>query len=410
MTPSASFVSLPSGIRRLPWLRIAQVGLLLLVVLVVVGCAVPASSGAPGASGSPAAPTHTPAPPLQPAKPGDPVSTLAWLFTPVFQAMFIVLVAVYDFFTFIGAPAAIAWAIVFLTLLVRTIVIPLYRRQLVSQRRMQMLQPEIKEIQRRYKGDGVKARVAQQELFKERGVSPLAGCLPLILQMPLLLIMYSVISNGLTNVNPTAMLQVFGHQVVPLTCNNINPATGQPDAALGPCIDTIIPFLGTTIDVSKPSTIFDIHLGGFVLGISILAIAAALLQLVMSRMLLPQTKPADDDPNTKIQRQTMLLLPLISVAYGGFLPAGLFIYWITANIYTIIQQYFIVGWGGTFPLFGWTPAFAHGHTPRFPVTMPPPPEPSKRAPILTDADKKTTAEKTIRPRERGRQGRRGRRR
>ena len=60
------------------------------------------------------------------------------------------LVAVYDFFTFIGAPAAIAWAIVFLTLLVRTIVIPLYRRQLVSQRRMQMLQPEIKEIQRRY--------------------------------------------------------------------------------------------------------------------------------------------------------------------------------------------------------------------------------------------------------------------
>jgi len=402
MTPSASFVSLPSGIRRLPWLRIAQVGLLLLVVLVVVGCAVPASSGAPGASGSPAAPTHTPAPPLQPAKPGDPVSTLAWLFTPVFQAMFIVLVAVYDFFTFIGAPAAIAWAIVFLTLLVRTIVIPLYRRQLVSQRRMQMLQPEIKEIQRRYKGDGVKARVAQQELFKERGVSPLAGCLPLILQMPLLLIMYSVISNGLTNVNPTAMLQVFGHQVVPLTCNNINPATGQPDAALGPCIDTIIPFLGTTI--------FDIHLGGFVLGISILAIAAALLQLVMSRMMLPQTKPADDDPNTKIQRQTMLLLPLISVAYGGFLPAGLFIYWITANIYTIIQQYFIVGWGGTFPLFGWTPAFAHGHTPRFPVTMPPPPEPSKRAPILTDADKKTTAEKTIRPRERGRQGRRGRRR
>jgi YidC/Oxa1 family membrane protein insertase len=397
------------SLRRLPWVRLAQIGLLVLVVLVVVGCAAPASSTAPGASGSPA-PTHSPAPPLTPAKPGDPVSTLAWLFTPVFQAMFIVLVAVYDLFTAIGAPAAIAWAIVFLTLLVRTVVIPLYRRQLVSQRRMQMLQPEIKEIQRRYKGDGVKARIAQQELFKERGVSPLAGCLPMVLQLPLLLIMYSVISNGLTNVDPTAMLEVFGHQVVPLTCNNINPATGMPDAALGPCIDTIIPILGSTIDVSKPSTIFDIHLAGFVLGISVLAVLAAGLQLVMSRMMLPQTKPADDDPNTKIQRQTMLLLPLISVAYGGFLPAGLFIYWITANIYTIIQQYFIVGWGGTFPLFGWTPAFAVGHTPRFPVSMPPPPEPTKRAPILNDADKKNTAEKTIRPRERGRQGRRGRRR
>src|SRR4029077_19875336 len=106
----------------------------------------------------------------------------------------------------------------------------------------------------------------------------------------------------------------------------------------------------------------------------------------------------------------MVFLALISIVYGGFLPAGLFIYWITANIFTIAQQYLIVGWGGMFPLFGWTPAFAAEHTPRFPVAMPPPPDPSKRAAILTDADKKTTAEKTIRPRERGRQGRRGRRR
>ena len=134
------------------------------------------------------------------------------------------------------------------------------------------------------------------------------------------------------------------------------------------------------------------------------------LQLVQSRMMLPNTKPEDDDPNTKIQRQTMLLLPLISVAYGGFLPAGLFIYWITATIFSIAQQYLIVGWGGMFPLFGWTPGFAADHTPRFPVSMPPPPDPSQRAAILTDAEKKTTAASTIRPTKKGRQGRRGRRR
>ena len=324
--------------------------------------------------------------------------------------MFIVLVAVYDLLTALGVWAAIGWAIVVLTLLVRTIVIPLYRRQLTSQRRMQLLQPEIKEIQKRYKGDAVKSRVAQQELMKERGISPLAGCLPLLLQMPLLFIMYSVIQNGLTNVDPTAMLTVFGHQVVPLACNNINPATGVPDAALGPCIDTIIPIFNTSINVGLPSTVFSVALGSFVLGISILAIASAGLQLVQSRMMLPKTKPEDDDPNTKIQRQTMLFLPLISIVYGGFLPAGLFIYWITATIFSIAQQYLIVGWGGMFPLFGWTPRFAVDHTPRFPVSMPPPPEPSQRAPILNDADKKTTAAKTIRPRERGRQGRRGRRR
>ncbi len=396
-------------LRRLPWNRIAFVAFLVLVVLVLAACATNGAPGSPGASGS-HAPTHSPAPPLQPAQPGaDPISFLAWIFTPIFKAMFIVLVAVYDFMRFLGAPAAIGWAIVALTLVVRTIVIPLYRRQLTSQRRMQLLQPEIKEIQRRYKGDAMKARVAQQELFKERGISPLAGCLPLLLQMPLLFIMYSVIQNGLTNVNPTAMLEVFGTQVVPLHCNNLN-AAGVPDAALGPCIDTVIPFLGTSIDVSQPSTIFTVTIVGFALGISILAIVSAGLQLVQSRMMLPLSKPEDDDPNTRIQRQTMLLLPLISVVYGGFLPAGLFIYWITATIFSIAQQYLIVGWGGMFPLFGRTPGFAADHTPRFPVSMPPPPEPGKRAAILTDADKKTTADKTIRPRERGRQGRRGRRR
>ncbi len=396
-------------VRRPRWDRIGHVAFLVLVVLVVVACAAP---GAPGASGSPL-PSPTPQPPLTPAQPGaDPISFLAWIFTPIFQAMLIILVAFYEIFRAIGIPAAIGWAIVVLTLIVRIIVIPLYRRQLTSQRRMQLLQPEVKEIQRRYKGDAMKARVAQQELFKERGISPLAGCLPLLLQMPLLFIIYSVIQNGLTNVDPTQMLMVFGQQVVPLACNNIDPATAMPDAVLGPCIDTVIPFLATSIDVSLPSTFLDIGIPGtgIVLGLSLLAIVSAALQLVQSRMMLPNTKPEDDDPNTKIQRQTMLLLPLISVAYGGFLPAGLFIYWITATIFSIAQQYLIVGWGGMFPFMGWTPGFATGHTPRFPVSMPPPPEPGKRAAILTDAEKKTTAASTIRPRERGRQGRRGRRR
>jgi len=198
-------------IRRPSWHQIGAIALLLLVVLVVVACAAPAAPGASGVSGAPHV-SPTPQPPLQPAQPGaDPISLLAWLFTPIFQVMFIIMVAVYVFLENLGVPGAIGWAIVALTLVVRSLVIPLYRRQLTSQRRMQMLQPEIKEIQRRYKGDSVKARVAQQELMKERGISPLAGCLPLLLQMPLLFIMYSVIQHGLTNQDPTAMLSIFGN-------------------------------------------------------------------------------------------------------------------------------------------------------------------------------------------------------
>ncbi|HYH91808.1 MAG TPA: YidC/Oxa1 family membrane protein insertase [Candidatus Saccharimonadales bacterium] len=382
------------------WRRLAPLLLLVLLGLVVAAC-IPGSNPV-GSDGVPITPT--PAPPLEPAQPGaDPVSLLAWAFTPIFQVMFIILCAVYQFLYNLGLAGAIAWAIVALTLVVRGVLIPLYRKQLVSQRRMQLLQPEIKEIQKRYKGDSMKVRVAQQELMKERGVSPLAGCLPLLLQLPLLFIMYSVIQNGLTNVDPSGMLTVFGVQVVDLQCTNINPATGMPDAALGPCIETVVPILG---DISQPQAFLTI-LG---IGLSFLAIASAMLQLVQSRMMLPAADPDNDDPNTRIQRQTMLFLPLISIVYGGFLPAGLFIYWIVATLFSIVQQYLIVGWGSMFPLFGWTPGFAASHTPRFPVAMPPPPDPSKRAAILTDADKKTTASKTIRPRERGRQGRRGRRR
>jgi YidC/Oxa1 family membrane protein insertase len=120
-----------------------------------------------------------------------------------------------------------------------------------------------------------------------------------------------------------------------------------------------------------------------------------------------------DDPNTRVQRQMAYIFPFISIVYGSILPAGLFLYWITSTLFAIIQQYLIIGWGGTFPLFGWTPGFAKEHKPRFPVTMPPPPDPSKRPPNQARSGptpRVTSADKTIRPRERGRQGRRGRRR
>jgi YidC/Oxa1 family membrane protein insertase len=269
---------------------------------------------------------------------------------------------------------------------------------------MQMLQPEIREISRRYKGDAMKSREAQQQLFRERGVNPFSGCLPLVLQLPLLFIVYAVIQNGITNYDPSEMLKVFGVQVVPLQC----PAV--PEIVNGitkPCIDPIVPWLGN-LDVSRPEILFTIP--GIAFGVSGLAIVSALLQLVQSRMLLAAVDPENDDPNARVQRQTMLFLPLISVLYGGILPAGLFIYWIVATIFQLVQQYLIVGWGGMFPFLGWHPAFARDHTPRFPVSVPPPDLTKRKpgAPALPD-DRTVSAERTIRPAKRSRD-RRGRRR
>jgi YidC/Oxa1 family membrane protein insertase len=392
------------------WLPILAFGVM--VALVLAACAAPGTS--PGASGSP----HiTPEPtPLVPAHPGaDPLSLLAWLFTPIFQGLFILLSGLY---VLIGD---IAIAIILMTLVIRSIMIPLFRRQTVSQRRMQLLQPEIRELQRRYKGDRAKVSQATMELYRERGVNPASGCLPLVLQFILLIPMYSVIQNGLTNYDPTAMLTVFGRQIVPLVCPNpehIDAVTGVVDKSK-PCIDTIVPWLGN-MDVSKASVLIPLPIIG---GLSILALIAALLQVVQSRMVMPP--PADKgDTQANIQRQTMLIFPLISVAYGAFLPAGLFIYWIVTTLFSIVQQYLIVGWGQFFPLFGRTPGFARDHKPRFPVAMPtavPRPPSSKggpptskgaaaEAPRISSTDRAASAAATVRPRERGRQGRRGRRR
>ena len=194
----------------MPWLlpMIAILG----VAIVVAACGGPA----PGGSGAPGS-TPLPNPAavrLQPAQPDNPLGLFAWLFTPIFQGLFIVLAASYVALKSAGVAGAIGIAIIVLTLVVRTLLIPLFRRQLVSQRRMQMLQPELAEVKRRYKGDRMKAQQAQQEIMRERGVNPVSGCLPLLLQLPLLFIIYSVIQSGITNYDPTQMLSIAGVQVV----------------------------------------------------------------------------------------------------------------------------------------------------------------------------------------------------
>ena len=362
--------------------------LLLLVGLALVVAACTSTGIVPAGSGGVAA-TAAPKPPLTPAQPGaDPVSLLAWVFNPIFQLLYILLVWLQKITGDVGI------AIILMTLIVRAALIPLFRRQIVSTKRMQLIQPEIRELQKRYKGDRAKFSQAQMELYKERGVNPASGCLPMLLQLPLLMIIYTVISQGLTNPNPSAMFNFFGLHLVDYTCVN-------------------------GVDVSRTWVLFPkIPLLSW---FSVLAAASAVLQLVQSRMTMPPSTAAFSDQNSKVQRQLVLFLPLISLAYGGFLPAGLFIYWIVTTLFGIAQQYLIVGWGSMFPLFGYSPGFARDHRPRFPVEEPKavsrgtPGATAKPATVRPPTDRTTavrsaSAAATVRPRERGRQGRRGRKR
>ena len=404
-------------------------GLVVVVMLVVAACTPIEPSAAPGATTAPgvtlapgatapptAAPNVTPAPtPLivSPAQiKADPVSILAWLFNPIFQLFLIMLVGIH------GVVGDMGVAIIITTLIVRTALVPLMRRQMVSMRRMQAIAPEIKEIQRRFKNDRVKTQQATMALYKERGVSQ-AGCLVAMLPIFLILPMYQVVREGLQAADLVESLKIFGFQVVPLTCpppHLITLASGHQEYA--PCIDSTIPWLGGLHASGFEGLIplpFTLPLIGA--GISVFALVYTVFQLIASRMALPPHNPdVPLDQQARTQRTLSLWLPLITVLYGSAIPVGVFIYLIVSTLYQIVQQFLTTGWGGMFPLFGRTPAFAVDHNPRFPVAAPTAPTspartagaPARPTTERSALDRTASANATIR--QRGRQGRRGRRR
>lgn len=330
------------------------------------------TSPAPPGDGSPSAapcPLPDPAPTAQPGQSplpsnlcpavlnaSDPLSLVAWIFTPIFQALFMLMALLYSIFGNIGI------AIIVLTILLRLLLVPVFRKQIVSQRRMQILQPELRAIQLKYKGNRTKISEEQMRLYRERGINPAAGCLPALLQLVLLIPMYQVIQRGLSAPDISSMLQLFGTPVLNVTCQDAS------NAAI-PCIDPTIPWLDWLtpaaggLDAHVPEILFMVIPGIF--GLSVLALISAFLQLIQTRMMIPVN--TTNDPQVRMQQRIFLVLPLFSLFYGWILPAGLFLYWITTTIFSIVQQYLIAGWGGLFPLFGWTPRFARDHQPRFPV-------------------------------------------
>ena len=163
---------------------------------------------------------------------------------------------------------------------------------------------------------------------------------------------------------------------------------------------------------SNEPEIFLMVFGGLGLGLSLLAATSAVLQLVQSRMMMNRNITPGDSQAATMNRM-MLLLPLFSLVYGAILPAGLFIYWITTTVFSIVQQFLINGFGGLFPLFGWTPGFAKDFEAPFPVSMPEPkpaaPDKDGKTPKTTKRSTKDSAAGTIRPARR-RSRRRGRRR
>jgi YidC/Oxa1 family membrane protein insertase len=277
----------------------------------------------------------------------------------------------------------LALAIIVFTIIIRTLLAPLFVRQIRSQKEMQRMQPLVREVQRKHKGNRQKIAEETMALYKEHGVNQFGGCLPVLLQLPLLLALYQALlraSGTITGftvndgnrqwfeqLQAAGVVDALGNntyqvafdgacnlpaysqlpQFLPLNCQLIAPIHLESH------VNTTVSWL-FNLDLAKIDHVFAIGIGG-TFAISALAIIAAILQFVQVKMTSAPANP--DDPTAGMTNTMMYTFPLLTIVWGGIFPSGLILYWIVYTAYLIGQQYLIMGWGNLFPLFGWQPSF-----------------------------------------------------
>lgn len=193
--------------------------------------------------------------------------------------------------------AGLSWgmSIIALTVCTRTLLIPLTYRQLKGMRALQALQPQIKEIQAKFKNDRQRMQQEMMRFYQENKVNPFASCIPLLAQLPVFITLFYVLRNEL----PSDIGCEAGHCGAEASFLFINDLTAK--AVGGELIALLILYVGTQL------------ISGMVMSVT-----------------------AD-----KSQRMMMFILPLVFVPFVINFPAGLVLYWITTNIWTIGQQYTI---------------------------------------------------------------------
>ena len=229
----------------------------------------------------------------------------------IFQPLIDVFEAVLKFFhNSVGIPWG--WAIVLLTICVRAILVPLTVKQIRSMARMQQLAPEMKAIQAKYKEDKQRQQQEMMKFYKENNVNPLASCLPLAAQLPVFISLYYMLRQSL-RLDICPEWQKF---------NNHGVLSAAHTVACGSHGQSSFLFIG---DITAQAT-------GATLVILILLYVGTQLgsSLMMSGAMTDRT-----------QRQIMLFMPLLFVIFVIRFPAGVLVYWITTNLWTIGQQYVV---------------------------------------------------------------------
>lgn len=234
---------------------------------------------------------------------------LAFFHTLIYQPLYNTLVFFYNIVP--GKDFGIS--IILITILLRTILIPLYKKQIESQKKLQELQPKIKELQERTKDNKEQQTKQLMELYKENKTNPFSGCLPLVVQLIFLIAIYQVLINISSN----------GLTIDPAQLYSFIPDPGK--------INQYFIFL---VDLTKPSIV--------------IAALAAIAQYFQTKMLMQSqpTLPSNSDSKTPdmaaiMSKQMLYLGPFMTLFIGIKFPAGLSLYWLAGTLFMLIQQILI---------------------------------------------------------------------
>lgn len=199
-------------------------------------------------------------------------------------------------------------AIIVLTIIIRIILFPLTVKTIRSQRALSQINPRIKEIKEKFKENVSAQSAAIMQLYKENNINPLSGCLPLLVQIPLLIALYQAFGAGF---KPENLNLLYGFIANPVQIQNIS-----------------FRFL----DITAKSSVLALITGVF-----------QYIQLKQNQFI-TQSSPAVSDPNMNMQalnKQMLYFFPVMIIIIGWNLPAGLLLYWLTTTIFSMAEQSYI---------------------------------------------------------------------
>jgi YidC/Oxa1 family membrane protein insertase len=245
----------------------------------------------------------------------------SFIMEPLYWAISVVLVGFHKLFSsFLDPAGGAAWAlsIIGLTLVIRAALIPLFVKQIKSSRNMQLIQPKVKELQKKYGHDREKLAQETMKLYKDSGTNPFASCLPILLQMPIFLALFRLLDQASHG-------KVHGVLTVEQA-----KQFGQAE-------------LFGKVPISATFLKADGNVAVMVVA-AILVVAMTATTFLTQRQLMSKNMPADALTGPYAQQQKMLLyvLPVVFAVGGIAFPIGVLLYWTTSNLWTMCQQFYVI--------------------------------------------------------------------